>query len=318
MVKIVFVMDPLETLNPKIDGTVVMIEAAINQGWEVFVTKDTDLCVQKSIAFSTVQSVSLSLAQDPWFSLKDARFCRLNEFDIIMMRKEPPFDMDYIFATYALELAERDGCLVANKPQSLRDANEKFFIMQFPQCITDTIVSADLPQIQTFFDRHQDIVVKPLDAMGGRSVHRLQAFDDRATDILREMTHSGQRMIMAQRCLPEVMNVGDKRILLINGKPAPYAYARFPKPGDFRANLAVGGGASAVLLTERDKWLCAQVEKTLQKMGLFFVGLDVIGDYITEINVTCPTCIRQLNDEAGLTIAKDLLEFLSSQLVRSC
>lgn len=309
--KIGFVMDPIHTLKAYKDSTVAMIEAALKLGHQVYVMEITDLFIEQGKAFSSMQEV---LAADhtkaDWCQIATSQTNELIHLNVIVMRKDPPFDMDYIYATYILELAETAGVLVANKPGSLRDANEKCFIAHFPQCITDTLVSADPARIKLFLDRHSDIILKPLDGMGGSSVFRLSKADHNINVIIEMMTLHGKRHIMAQRYLPEIKQ-GDKRILLINGEPVPYALARMPLANETRANMAAGGKGIAQPLSDRDKWLCQQVKPKLQEMGLYFVGLDVIGDYITEINVTSPTGIRELNTQCHLDVAGDFIEFIT-------
>ena len=229
------------------------------------------------------------------------------------MRKDPPFDMEYIYSTYILELAEQQNVLVANKPQSLRDANEKLFTTQFSQCCTDTLVSRSMVDLRAFVDEKQDVILKPLDQMGGASIYRVQPGEQNLSVILENLTAMGSRCIMAQKFIPEISK-GDKRILLIDGEAVPYALARIPKSGETRGNLAAGGSAQGVALTERDYWICQQVAPTLKAKGLLFVGLDVIGDYLTEINVTSPTCIRELDEIYELDIASQYMDAIQTRL----
>jgi len=250
-----------------------------------------------------------------WFAFDDERELALAELDVLLMRKDPPFDMEYIYTTYLLELAEAAGVLVVNKPASLRDANEKFFALHFPQCCPPTLVARDPARLKTFLNEHHDIVVKPLDGMGGASVFRLRQNDPNLNVILETLTGHGRRSTMAQRYIPEV-TAGDKRILLIDGEPVPYALARIPQAGETRANLAAGGRGEGVALGERDRWICAQVAPRLREMGLLFVGLDVIGEYLTEINVTSPTCARELDAQFGLDIGGDLMAAIEGRLRR--
>jgi glutathione synthase len=230
------------------------------------------------------------------------------------MRKDPPFNLEYIYTTYLLERAETAGVLVVNRPRSLRDANEKLFATCFPQCCPATLVTQEARRIKDFLNEQGDIIVKPLHGMGGTSVFRLRPDDPNVNVILETLTGHDQRLTMAQRYLPEIIITGDKRILLIEGEPVPYALARFPAQGETRANLAVGGRGEGVALSERDRWICAQVGPRLRKMGLIFVGLDVIGDYLTEINVTSPTGVRELDTQFGLNIGNDLMEAIECRL----
>lgn len=226
------------------------------------------------------------------------------------MRKDPPFDMEYIYTTYALDLAERDGVLVANRPQSLRDANEKFFTLNFPQCCPTTLVSKDMQQLKRFWQTHQNVIFKPLEGMGGSSVFHVDEHGRNLSVILEVLTKGQSLNIMAQRYIPEISTVGDKRILLVNGEPIPYALARIPAKGELRGNLAAGAMGKVVPITARDRWICEQIAPTLKVKGLYFVGIDVIGDYLTEINVTSPTCLREISAETGLDIAGDYLRCL--------
>ena len=247
-----------------------------------------------------------------WAEVKPMGEHPLTTFDVILMRKDPPFDMEYIYATYALELAEREGVLVANKPQSLRDANEKFFTLNFPQCCPPTLVSRDITRLREFYKKHHNVIFKPLEGMGGRAVFHVDKDARNLSVILEVLTHGQTVSIMAQQYIPEISTLGDKRILLINGEPQPFALARIPLLGELRGNLAAGAEGKVVAINERDRWLCAQIAPTLKAKGLYFVGIDVIGDYLTEINVTSPTCLCEITAETGLDIAGDYLRFLAT------
>lgn len=314
MTRVVFVTDPLARFNPKKDSTMAMILAAQKRGWQVAVLELNDLSVIAGIAYGRVRSIQVDFAAEPWYCLGEAETLPLSAFSVILMRKDPPFDMEYIYATYILELAEAAGTLVVNKPQSLRDANEKMFINHFPQSITDTLVTRDKTQIREFLAQHQDIILKPLDGMGGVSIFRVGRSDPNFNVIVETLTQSGSRYVMVQRYLPEVKQ-GDKRILLIDGEPIPYGLARIPASGETRANLAAGGTGLGQALSEREYWLCEQVKPVLRAKGLLFVGLDVIGGFITEINVTSPTCIRELDSEFKLDIAGGLMDCIAAKLM---
>ena len=225
-------------------------------------------------------------------------------------------DMEYVYTTQILELAERQGVLVCNRAQSLRDANEKLFTALFPQCCPPTLVARESSRLRAFLAEHKDVVIKPLGSMGGESIFRIRAGDPNTSTIFEVLTDNGKRFAMVQRYIPEI-TAGDKRILLIDGEPVPYALARVPAPGELRGNLAVGGQGVGVELSERDRWICAQVAPTLLEMGLTFVGLDVIGDHLTEINVTSPTCIRELDTIYGLDIGTQLMDAIERQLEQS-
>ena len=237
----------------------------------------------------------------------------LGELDAILMRKDPPFDMDFIYSTYILEAAQREGTLVVNDPRSLRDCNEKLFATQFPQCCPPLIVAASAARLKAFHAEHGDVIFKPLDGMGGASIFRVKAGDPNLSVIIETLTDHGRQQIMAQKFLPEIVD-GDKRILMVDGIPAEYGLARIPMSGETRGNLAAGGSGVAMPLTDRERWICSQVAPVLREKGLLFVGLDVIGDYLTEINVTSPTCVRELDRAHQLDIAGDLMEAIASKL----
>jgi len=248
-----------------------------------------------------------------WFELGEAEEHPLSELDVILMRKDPPFDNEYLYATQLLSIAESQGVMVVNRPQALRDANEKLASTWFPQCTPPTLVTREPGRLRRFLTQQEDIILKPLDAMGGASIFRLRTDDPNISVILETLTSFGKRYTMAQRFIPEI-SAGDKRILLIDGDPVPYALARVPAKGETRGNLAAGGTGQGVALSERDRWICAQVAPALKSMGLLFVGLDVIGDYLTEINVTSPTCIRELDAQYGLDIAGQLMDVILAKL----
>ena len=311
--KLAVFMDSLHTLKPYKDSTVAMIQRAQSMGWSCAYFTQKDVFCHEGRAFARVSSIKITdeNASD-WAETSDLGDRPLADFDIILMRKDPPFDMEYIYATYALELAEREGVLVANKPQSLRDANEKFFTLNFPQCCPPTLVTSDMERLRSFWKEHQDVIFKPLEGMGGRAVFHVNKDGRNLSVILEVLTQGGNISIMAQQYIPEISTLGDKRILVINGKPAPYALARIPASGELRGNLAAGANGKLVPITDRDRWLCEQFASTLQSKGLYFVGIDVIGDYVTEINVTSPTCIREIEAETSLDIAGDYLKVLAN------
>ena len=314
-IKLGVVMDPIATITIKKDTTFAMLLAARARGWELHYFEQADLYARGDQAFGRARSLSVEDDKRGWFAFHGERELPLAELDVILMRKDPPFDMEYIYTTYLLELAEAAGTLVVNRPRSLRDANEKFFALNFPQCCPPTLVAREAARIKAFLGEHDDIVVKPLDGMGGASVFRLCRDDPNLNVILETLTAHGRRSTMAQRYIPEV-TAGDKRILLIGGEPVPYALARIPQAGETRANLAAGGRGEGVPLSERDRWICAQVAPTLREMGLLFVGLDVIGDWLTEINVTSPTCARELDAQFGLNIGDDLMTIIEKHARR--
>jgi glutathione synthase len=311
--RIGIVMDPISKINIKKDTSFAMLLAAQAKGWQLFYMEQADLFLSQGKATAEMQP--LTVQQDPnhWYELGDKKTAELATLDAILMRKDPPFDMEYIYSSYLLEQAENDGVLIVNKPQSLRDANEKLFTAWFPHCCPDTLVSRKAIQIRNFQQLHGDIILKPLDGMGGASIFRVKQDDPNISVIIETLTEHGSRMIMAQKYIPEIID-GDKRILMINGEPVPYALARIPAKGETRGNLAAGGRAEGRPLSERDHWICQQVGPTLREKGLIFVGLDVIGDYLTEINVTSPTCIRELDAQFDLNIAGDLINHIEQRL----
>lgn len=322
MTKIAFLMDPIESIAIKKDSTLAMIRAAQLRGLEVYYFRQEDLMISESrvCAFlsrlfladhfaAELDPASVNGGADPWFRMEAGQFQPLSSMDIVMMRKDPPFDMEYIYTTYLLERAEADGVRVVNSPRSLRDCNEKLFATTFPQCCPPLVVSRRMDVLKAFHQEHKNVVFKKLDGMGGASIFRLMEADPNLSVVLETLTNSGTEQIMGQVYLPEIVD-GDKRILIVNGEPVPFALARIPSAGETRGNLAAGGRGEGRPLTDRDRWIAEQVGPELVKRGLNFVGIDVIGDYLTEINVTCPTCIRELDAQFGLDIAGDLVESL--------
>lgn len=314
VIKLGVVLDPIEKINVKKDSTIAMVEAAQAKGWQVYVMQQQDLSIQNGKAYASMQSLIVDVNKQPWYQLSEKEERPLSELKSILMRKDPPFNMDYIHSTYVLDHAEREGVLVVNKPQALRDANEKVFTSFFPECIPATLFSMDMAKLKAFVKQQKHVVLKPLDGMGGRSIFSVKESDANLNVILETLTKNNSEMITAQKYIPEITQ-GDKRILLIDGEPIPYGLARMPSKEDFRGNLAAGGKGEVFKLSERDHWLCEQVAPIFKAMGLFFVGLDVIGDYITEINVTSPTCIREIEAGADVNIAERFMEKLQKLLV---
>ena len=313
--KLGILMDPPHTIKAYKDSTVAMIESAVSMGWSCAYFTLNDLYCREGKPYARMFEINVRdrVASD-WAEITPLGEHPLTAFDIILMRKDPPFDLEYIYATYALELAERDGVLVANKPQSLRDANEKFFTLNFPQCCPTTLVSRDINRLRAFWETHHHVIFKPLEGMGGSSVFHVDERGLNLSVILETLTQCERTTIMAQVYIPDISTTGDKRILLINGEPVPQALARIPMKGELRGNLAAGAVGKVVPITDRDRWICGEIAPTLQAKGLYFVGIDVIGNYLTEINVTSPTCIREISQEAGLDIARDYLRYLAMQL----
>jgi glutathione synthase len=312
-VKLGVVMDPIESIVVKKDTTLAMLLAAQKRGWDIEYMLQGDLYLNQGEARAQVQP--LTVRDDPadWFTLGASRDIALAQLDVVLMRKDPPFDMDFVYSTYILEQAQREGTLIVNDPQSLRDCNEKLFATQFPDCCPPLIVSCSAKLLKGFHDKHQDVIYKPLDGMGGTSIFRVKADDPNINVVIETLTNNGSIQIMAQKFIPDIVN-GDKRILVIDGKPVKYALARVPVAGETRGNLAAGGKGVAQELSARDYWICEQVAPVLREKGLLFVGLDVIGDYLTEINVTSPTCIREIDSAYDLDIASDLMECIESKL----
>jgi len=306
-------MDPIASINVKKDSTLAMLVEAQARGWELHYMEMRDLYLEMGRSRARTRTLSVSYDPDGWFSLEQEHDIDLSELSVVLMRKDPPFDIEYIYATYLLELAEAAGVLVVNKPQSLRDANEKLFTAWFPQCMPACLVTREHSRIRDFLQQHGDIVIKPLGGMGGESIFRIQQNDPNIGVILETLTQRGTRYAMAQKFIPEIVD-GDKRILVINGEPVPYALARIPQGGETRGNLAAGGRGVGVELSDRDRWICEQVSPTLMKKGLLFVGLDVIGEYLTEINVTSPTCIRELDSQYNINISARLMDAIEQKL----
>ena len=301
------VMDPIETITIKKDSTFAMMLEAQTRGWQLWYMGLGDLFLRDGQSYARQQRVAVMDDPACWYRVLEEREAPLNGLDAVLMRKDPPFDMEYIYATYLLEQAERLGTLVVNRPAALRDANEKLFTAWFPQCCPPTLVTREHQRIMLFLEEQKEIALKPLGGMGGASVFRLGAGDLNSNVVIETLTEHGSRYVMAQRFLPEIRE-GDKRILMVDGEPIPYALARIPKAGDFRGNLAAGGSGQGVPLSERDRWIADQVGAELRRRGILLAGLDVIGEYLTEINVTSPTCIRELDAQFGLNISARLLD----------
>ena len=307
--KLGVVMDPIGSIHYKKDTTLALLWAAQDRGWVLFHIAPDGLFLDGDAPMATAQPLTVHHNPEHWYDLGDTVTLSLAELDVVLMRKDPPFDMEYIYATYLLERAEQQGALVVNRCQSLRDCNEKLFATEFPQCCPPLLVSRDMDRLRAFHAQHGDVIFKPLDGMGGSAIFRAKPDDPNISVILETLTHLGRQTIMAQQYLPDIKE-GDKRILMINGEAVPWCLARVPLAGESRGNLAAGGAGRVQALTERDQWIASQVGPTLRDRGLYFVGLDVIGDYLTEINVTSPTCLREIEAESGLDIAGQLLDSL--------
>jgi glutathione synthase len=309
------VMDPIDRINYKKDATMAMLWTAQDRGWELYYMEQPDLYLDQGVARGTLRPLQVFRDPEAWYSMGEPQDRALAELNVILMRKDPPFDNEYVYTTYILEEAERQGTLVVNRCQSLRDCNEKVFATHFPQCCPPVLVSADMNRLKAFHREHGDVIFKPLDGMGGDAIFRVRHDDPNISVILELLTEHGEKTIMGQRFIPEITE-GDKRILVINGDPVPYCLARVPLVGETRGNLAAGGEGRPQPLTDRDRWIVDQVAPTLRERGLLFVGLDVIGDYLTEINVTSPTCVREINAGYDLDIAGQLMDCIAGELER--
>jgi glutathione synthase len=311
--KLGVVMDPIGAINFHKDSTLAMLLAADKRGWELYYMEQGDLFLQDGRCHARLSPLQVRTDEHDWFSLSETVAVPLDELDVVLMRKDPPVNMEFIYTTFLLERAEAHGTLVVNRPRAIRNASEKLYTAWFPECCPPTRVSRNIQILKEFLAEHGDIIVKPLDGMGGASVFRVQQQDPNLNVILETITGNGTISAMAQRYIPEI-TAGDKRILMIDGEPFPHALARIPASGETRGNLAAGGRGEGVDLSERDRWICAQTGPALREQGLLFVGLDVIGDYLTEINVTSPTCIRELDTFYNADIAGQLMDAIDSRL----
>jgi len=305
------VMDPISGIKTYKDSTFAMLLEAQRRGHELRYMEPGDLTIRDGVAFGRMRPLEVRDNMDDWFTLGNAENLELASLDFLLMRKDPPFDMDYVYTKYVLDLAEKSGVTVVNRPQALRDANEKCFITQFPQCCVPALITRSSDEIRAFVQEQGLSVVKPLDGMGGESIFQVRPDDPNLNVILETITRKDCELVMVQTYIPEI-TAGDKRILVVNGEAVSFALARIPGAGDFRGNLAKGGTGKGVALTDRDRWICSQVAPELKRRGIVFAGLDVIGDWLTEVNVTSPTCIRELDAEYGLNISGDLFDALEA------
>jgi glutathione synthase len=304
-------MDSIARINIKKDTSFAMLLEAQRRGFELHYMELNDLYLRNGLAFARTRKMSVQRDPAKWFEFSAEQDIPLESLDVILMRKDPPFDQEYIYATYLLERAENKGVYVVNKPQSLRDANEKLFTAWFPECCAETLVTREPHRIRGFLQEQGEIILKPLDGMGGTSIFHLRQQDPNLSVVLEMMTQYNSRYVMAQKYLPEIKD-GDKRILVINGEVVPYCLARIPAQGETRGNLAAGGHAEGRPLTEKDRWIAEQVGPTLRAKGLVFVGLDVIGEKLTEINVTSPTCVQELERQFDINICGMLMDHIES------
>ena len=310
--RVAVVMDPIESIKIAKDSTFAMLLEAARRGHRLLYVAPGSLSVRHGKAFATLHEISVKDDKYHHVSFGEKSECGLAEVDVVLMRKDPPVDDQFLHDTQILSIAEAEGVLVVNRPQGLRDLNEKLAALLFPQCCPETLVSRSVTQFKDFIREHGQVVVKPLDGMGGRSIFRIAQGDANINVILETLTADG-RLALAQRYLPEI-SAGDKRILLVDGEPVPFALARIPQGDEFRGNLAAGGRGEGRALGERERWIAAEVGPWLKRQGMLFVGLDVIGDYLTEINVTSPTCIRELDAQFGLNIAGQLFDAIERRL----
>ncbi len=307
------VMDPIESITPKKDSTLAMMLAAQHRGWRLAYFRQRDLSIRDGRALGDGALVTVADDPENWFEIGERWTGRLEELDALLMRKDPPFDMEFVYTTYILELARQKGLLVVNAPSSLRDMNEKAYTAWFPQCTPPSVISRDAETLRSFVREHERVVFKPLDGMGGKSIFVVTEGDLNTNVVIETLTDYGQRFALCQRHIPEISD-GDKRILLVRGEPIDYALARIPAVGESRGNLVMGATGVGRELSERDRWICEQVGPTLVENGVLFAGLDVIGDYLTEINVTSPTGIRELDRQYGISIADRLLMAIEAEL----
>lgn len=307
------VMDPIQTVNYHKDSTLAMLWEAQDRGFELYYFEQVDLFSLDGIPYGMGRKLTVNRDASSWFTLQTSTQMPLVEFNVILMRKDPPFNEEYIYTTYLLEQAEKQGVLVVNRAQALRDCNEKFFATHFPECSPPTLVTQSIEKLQAFWHEHEEIVCKPLNNMGGTLVFRLTHDDKNANAIFNLLTQNQTVFAMAQKFIPEI-KAGDKRILLINGEAVPHALARVPQGNDWRGNLALGAKGVIQPLSEKDRFICAQIGPELKKRGLYFVGIDVIGDYLTEINVTSPTGIRQIDEGAKINVSSLLMDFIENNL----
>jgi glutathione synthase len=316
-IQIVVVMDPIASIKPAKDTTLAMMLAAQQRGWTIWYAQQRDLWLDDGVAFGRLRPVRVRDDLKDWFELGEPKIARLAQFDAILMRKDPPFDMEYIYTTYILERAELEGALVVNRPQGLRDMNEKVFTAWFPQCCAPTLITRDMGDMHAFLKQHVRIVCKPLHGMGGKSIFVVDRGDKNANVIFETLTDYGAQYAIVQKYLPDIVSTGDSRVLVIDGEPAPYALARIPTETDNRGNLAAGAVGVGRELTPRDRWLVSQIGPTLRERGMLFVGLDVIGGYVTEINVTSPTGVRELDKQFKTEIAGLLMDAIQKRLAGS-
>jgi glutathione synthase len=314
--KIAFLADALTGFKTYKDSTFAMMAEAVRRGHSIYAFEQKDLSLSEGVVRAAAARITLTGDADDWFRAEPAEETSLEQFDAVLQRKDPPFDMEYIYGTYLLELAEKQGARVYNKPSAIRNNNEKLSIAQFPQFITPTLVTSSEAQLRAFHAKHQDVILKPLDGMGGAGVFRVKADALNLGSIIESLTGNGRNTIMAQRFIPDIVK-GDKRILVIGGKPVPFALARIPQGTEVRGNLAAGGLGVAQPLTARDREIAETLGPVLAERGLLLVGLDVIGDCLTEINVTSPTCFQEITQQSGFDVAAMFIDAIEQDVART-
>ncbi|MGB0323451.1 MAG: glutathione synthase [Luminiphilus sp.] len=309
-------MDPIATINTKKDTTLGLLRAASAAGHQLTYLEQADLTVRNGETMASLRSLTVYDDDTAWYAMGERYDASLSTLDVVLMRKDPPFDMEFFYTTQLLEDAERRGTLIVNRCASLRDCNEKLFATQFPECCPPLLVSRDPTALKAFHAEHGDVIFKPLDGMGGQSIFRVKENDPNLNVILETLTDNGGVTIMAQQYLPAIKD-GDKRVLMINGEAVPFCLARLPMAGENRGNLAAGGSGIVQPLSDRDRWIAEKVGPTLREKGLLFVGLDIIGDYLTEINVTSPTCMREIDRAKNTQIAEQLIACIEREVSES-
>jgi glutathione synthase len=305
-------MDPIRAIKIAKDTTFAMLLEASRRGHTLLYMEQGDLALRDGQAWARLRPLAVREDPSDWFTLGEPQWRPLAEVDVVLARKDPPVDAQFIYDTMVLERAQRAGCKVVNDPRALRDCNEKVFSLDFPQCIVPTLISRDRGELKAFLAEHREAILKPLDGMGGQGIFKVSAGDSNVNSMLETLLDGGRRFTIAQKFIPEI-SAGDKRILLIDGEPVPYALARIPQGDEFRGNLAAGGHGEGIPLSDRDRWIASQVGPELVRRGLRFVGLDVIGDYLTEINVTSPTGVRELDARFGINIAGLLFDAIEAR-----
>jgi len=308
------VMDPIADVKYAKDSTLAMLWAAAADGFDLLYLELGDLWLRDGVACGRARPLKVFKDENRWFELDEPETRLLGGIDVILMRKDPPFDTEYIYSTYILERAEDQGALVVNRPRGLRDMNEKVYTAWFPQCCPPTLITRDMGDMHAFLTEYSKIVCKPLHGMGGRSIFVIERGDKNANVVFETLTNYGHQFAILQRYLPEIVTTGDSRVLLVDGEPMPFALARIPSSSDNRGNLAAGAAGVGRSLNERDRFLAAQIGPCLAEQGMLFVGLDVIGDFVTEINVTSPTGIRELDKQFGIDIASALIAAIRRRL----